>query len=165
MRADTVRSRHKIRRAVRLARRLMPSDGDLNGMLVNLSRHRSRPLTLIEGPASGSLGRSGLCLVTDEADYILLEPGASPSRRATIICHEVSHLLLGHEGGSSSELAASLAPDLSPSLVARMLGRHSYVTLEEKEAEVTATLLVTEHVRRQRAVQLASGDFRTERIF
>jgi hypothetical protein len=165
MRTDLVRSRRMIRRAVRLAQRLMPSDGDLDGLLANVSRHRGRPLTLLEGSMSRSLGRSGLCLITDDADYILLEPRTSPSRRATIICHEVSHLLLGHEGDSSSDITTRMAPDLDPSLVARMLARHSYMTLEEEEAEVMATLLVTEHVRRQQAARLTSGDFRTERIF
>jgi len=163
--SDIVLSRRKIRRAARLARRLMPSDGNLDGFLTNLGQRRGRPLTLVEGQMSQALGRSGLCLMTNEADYILIEPDTSPSRRATIICHEVSHLLLGHEGESSAGIAASLAPDLAPSLVARMLARHSYGTPEEEEAEVMATVLVTEYTRRQRAGQLTTGDFRAERLF
>lgn len=154
----------RIRRASRLARRLMPSDGDLTGFLENLGRHRGRPLTLIEDQTPQSLGRSGLCLMTDEADYILVEAAAGPSRRATIICHEVSHLLLGHGGDSPLDIAEDLAPDLEPGLVARMLARHSYASPAEQEAEVVATMVVAERTRRQQAVQRATGDFKTERM-
>ena len=165
MSSGTATPRRRIRRTLRLARRLMPSDGDLAGFLHNLSRHRRRPLTLIEDDTSRSLGRSGLCLVTDKADYIFVEPATSPSRRATIICHEISHLLLGHEGDSLAGVASDLAPDLEPGLVARMLARHSYTSPAEEEAEIMATMLVAEHTRRQHAASRTTGDFRVERLF
>ena len=148
----------RVRQTARLARRLMPDDGDLDGWLQNLGEHRKRPIRLIVQPLGAGSGLSGMCVVRDEADYIVLDAAATPSRRALVLAHEVAHLLLEHHGeAASSEVVARVAPDLSPGLVSRVLTRHGYDSAEEQDAEELATLLAVEHARRQRAQELKAN--------
>lgn len=137
--------------AVRLAKRLMPADGDLSGLLANLARHRGRGIHVLTQEFGGQ-PTSGLWLATERADYLVVDGPTTPSRHAAIICHEVAHILLGHEaqeGAPSSSLPLLAAPDLSPELVARAMARHSYADEIEADAEQTATLIGAEHWTRQ----------------
>jgi hypothetical protein len=143
------KSSQHVARAVRLAKRLMPADGDLMGLLANLAEHRGREIHMLTRQFTGR-PTSGLWLAGERADYIVIDHPTTPSRRAAIICHEVAHILLGHEAQAGSPAAiASTAPDLSPALVARAMGRHSYAEEAEADAEQTATLIGAEHRYRQ----------------
>lgn len=144
------RSRH-ISSAVRLAKRLMPADGDLPGLLANLAVYRGREVHVLTREFGGQ-PTSGLWLATEHADYLVIDDPTTPSRRAAIICHEVAHILLGHHGqagGASAVLPSMAAPDLSPELIARAMARHSYADEAEADAEQTATLIGAEHWTRQ----------------
>jgi len=148
----------RVRQTARLARRLMPPDGDLEGWLHNLGEHRNRPVKATVGDLSGTPGLTGMCLIRDDADYIVVDAAASPARQVMFLCHEVAHLLLGHEGEvASSDLVAQATPDLPPALRARVLTRHAHDNLEEHAAEELATLLTLEHARRQRAHELRAN--------
>lgn len=148
----------RVRQTARLARRLMPSDGDLDVWLQNLGEHRKRPIRLIIQPLGAGTGLSGMCVVRDDADYIVLDAAGSPSRRALVLAHEVAHLLLEHDGkAATSQVVAQVAPDLSPGLISRVLTRDGYDSFEEQDAEELATLLAVEHARRQRAHELKSN--------
>jgi hypothetical protein len=150
---DSARRNRTLRQATRLARQLMPRDGDIDGLVGNLSAHRSRPLTMIDSDL-GQDGPSGLWLATPTKDYIVVDTAGSPSRRAAVICHEVAHILLGHTGDPVAQDVASLVPNIRPSLAARFLARHGYDEPDEHAAEDLATQLVAEHTRRDRAAQL-----------
>lgn len=145
------RTASRVHRATRLARRLIPRDGDLRGLLVNVSRHRGRPLTLMAHDLGSATGLSGLWLATATSDYIVIDASASPSRQAIAVSHEVAHMLLEHRGELTTiDIGRGLAPDLNPGLVARFLARHGYATLDEREAEELATAIVMERERRER---------------
>lgn len=155
---ETSLTRRQVRQTARLARRLMPPDGDLDIWLRNLSEHRHRPVKATVGDLSGFPGLSGMCVIRDDGDYIILDATASPTRRLVFLCHEVAHLLLGHQGEvASSELVARATPDLPPELRARVVTRHEHNSPEEHAAEELATLLSLEHARRQRAQELRSN--------
>lgn len=140
---------HRIGTAVRLAKRLMPVDGDLDGLVENLGQHRGRDIHILSREFAGR-ATSGLWLQADHADFLVVDEPTTPSRRAAIICHEVAHMLLEHEANSvSSDAIATLAPDLGPALIARALARHAYGTEDESEAEQAATMIGAEHSRRQ----------------
>lgn len=152
-----------MRRALRLARRLMPSDGNLEGLVRNVGLHRGRPVLLQEMSVPGV--SSGLVVAFDHADCILVAKTSGPSRRDAIVCHEVAHLLLEHTGDTAtSDLLADLAPNLSADLVARMLARHAYDTPEEREAETMATMLVAERRKRALATEHVSTGTSTSRM-
>jgi len=155
---ETSLTPRQVRRAARLARRLMPHDGDLNIWLRNLSEHRNRPIKATVGDLSATPGLSGMCVIRDDGDFIILDASASPTRRLVFLCHEVAHLLLGHQGEvASSDLVARATPDLPPGLRSRVVTRHEHDSLEEQAAEELATLLSLEHARRQRAQELRSN--------
>lgn len=149
----TPNDRH-VRQAGRLARRLLPADGNLDGLMTNLSRHRGRQVTMVEQDL-GQDGPSGWWVELPSADYVFVDSAGSPSRRAAVICHEVAHMLLGHKGEPvTAEVAALLVPHLRLSLAARILTRHGYCEPDEHAAEDLATQLVAEHARRDRTAQL-----------
>lgn len=145
----TRRDRH-VSGVVRLAKRLMPVDGDLQGLLENLAEYRGREIHVLTRQFGGQ-STSGLWLAADRADYLVIDDPTTPSRRAAIICHEVAHILLGHEAQAEGGPAVPhvAAPDLSPELIARAMARHSYADAVEAEAEQTATLIGAEHWTRQ----------------
>ena len=129
----------------------MPADGDLPGLLANLAEHRGRDIHVLTRQFGGQ-PTSGLWLATERADYLVIDDPTTPSRRAAIICHEVAHILLGHEGQTGAEftsIPSMVAPDLSPELIARAMARHAYADEVEAEAEQTATLIGAEHWTRQ----------------
>lgn len=145
--ADQRRAARKVSRATRQALHLMPADGDLPQLLTNVSRFRGRPLHLIENDPCDA--QSGLWIAKDGTDFVMVDRNATPSRRAAIVCHEIAHMLLDHQGDAGiAHVADHVAPDLDPSLVARMLARHGYSAEIEQEAEAMGTVLATELARR-----------------
>lgn len=130
----------------------MPTDGNLDGLLTNVSRHRGRPLIVLHHDL-GQVGPSGLWVEGVHADYMFLDTEGSTSRTAASICHEVAHMLLGHKGRPINEDIA-LTPHIRPTLAARFLARDGYSDPEEHDAEDLATQLVAEHARRDRTAQL-----------
>lgn len=86
---------------------------------------------------------SGLWIATGDRDYIVTPENASPARHNAIVCHELAHMLLGHEGSLGMH-AASIAPGIDPAVAARFLGRHAYDNELEHSAETLGTQLAAE---------------------
>ena len=142
-------SSRRVATAARVAKRLMPIDGDLDGLLDALGQQRGRRIHVLPQRFAGR-STSGLWLPTKRADYLVIDEPTTPSRRAAIICHEVAHILLGHTPDiTNSEVIAAAMPDLSPELIARALARHAYATDDEADAEELGTLIGAEHWSRQ----------------
>src|SRR4051794_3363742 len=143
------RRSRRVAAAARVAKRLMPIDGDLDGLLDALGQERGRRIHVLQQRFAGG-PTSGLWLPTERADYLVIDEPTTPSRRAAIICHEVAHILLGHTPDiKSSAVIAATMPDLSPALVARVLARHAYASEDETDAEELGTLIGAEHWSRQ----------------
>ena len=86
-------------------------------------------------------------------DYLLHPEGASPVRREAVLCHEVSHMLLGHVPALhisvTRDLLATIAPTLAARVSAAVLFRDGYTDTEESAAEFVATVLAAAlHERR-----------------
>ena len=142
-----------LRRSAASARRLIPASGDLTGFVDAVARSRGRPIVLL-GAAFEADAPSGVWIVTELRDYIAYPSDASAARRAAIVCHEVAHMLLGHDPpagtGGLASLAAAAAPTLDPDVAARFLARHGYACGEEADAEGLGTRLAAELARRER---------------
>jgi hypothetical protein len=82
-------------------------------------------------------GPSGLLLGTDDADYVFYDCRARPIHRDHIILHELGHLLWGHEITAQHLLAR-----LNPELMERMLHRSQFSDVEERQAEVFASVML-----------------------
>ncbi|MFT7870559.1 MULTISPECIES: hypothetical protein [Amycolatopsis] len=132
----------------------MPEPFDAEGFVAGLAAERGRPIELM--PVSAPEGAPcGLLMSTERADYILYPTNTTALHRRHILLHEVGHLLCGHVGadvgadGVAIDAAAGrqLMPHLSPELVKRVLGRTTYSEVEEREAELVASLLAQRVVR------------------
>ncbi|MFG3282521.1 regulator component [Streptomyces sp. NPDC048111] len=106
---------------------------------------RGRRLVLRELPEEAALsGVCGLWLGTDAADYIFYEARTAPLHREHIVLHEIGHVLCDHRrdmAAGAGEVPAAPDDDLPPQFVKRLMGRSSYTTREEQEAEMIASLI------------------------
>lgn len=156
--------RHRAR-VVALGERLLPRDGSIDGFVSAVADHRGRPMHVLDYPLDAA-GPSGLWIGTSSGDYIVCSADTTPTRRAAIVCHELAHMLLGHEPEVGDVQAAQavvqvLAPDVDPLVAARFLARHGFDRHgfegpAEEDAEAAATAFVTAAAHRQRAAATAS---------
>lgn len=142
------------RRSVAQARRLVPASGELAELVEAVARLRSRRVVLLPSaiPADAP---SGLWVVTDRADYLAFPGDASATRRVAVVCHELAHMLLGHQPQAGTDtalmLAAVAAPSLDPAVARRLLARHGYDAVDEADAEALGTYLAAALASRERA--------------
>lgn len=154
----------------------LPEPFDAETFTASLAAERGRPIELM--PVSAPEGAPcGLLMSTERADYILFPTNTTALHRQHILLHEVGHLLCGHTGadpgvdGVAIDAAAGrqLMPNLSPELVRRVLGRTTYTEVEEREAELVATLLAQRVVRpeepREPAADVPDGVRRFDSLF
>jgi hypothetical protein len=147
------------RRCAALLRDLpRPVPFDAHALCEQVAVRRGRPIRLI--PMAGLTGVCGLWVATDTMDLIFYEQGTTLPHQEHIILHELSHLLCNHYRMSlpMAEQAQLLLPNLDPAMVHRVLGRAGYSTVEEREAEMLASLI------RQRARPIHPGNTLTGRL-
>lgn len=140
----------EVTRALQAAEQILPSSGDLQDLLDNLSESRGRPLRVLTAALESKI--SGLLISTDRADYIAASEQASPERLAAIVCHEVAHTLLGHDHSKpvgqelvDSGLLRGIDSRLADSVIAT---RQAYAHTDEADAETVATYVSIELRRR-----------------
>ncbi|WIX88535.1 hypothetical protein [Amycolatopsis sp. DG1A-15b] len=157
----------------------LPEPFDAEDFVAGLAAERGRPIELM--PVSAPEGAPcGLLMSTERADYILYPTNTTALHRRHILLHEVGHLLCGHVGSDGHTAGADsvaidaaagrqLMPNLSPELVRRVLGRTTYSEVEEREAELVASLLAQRVVRpaepREPAPALPEGVRRFDSLF
>jgi hypothetical protein len=142
----------EVRAAIRRLDPLFPTPWDIDELVRRVAKARGRDINLIPWPMA-DMGRSGLWLPTERADYIFFEQTAAPNIREQIIGHEIGHLLLEHTPqltDASRDLLMALAPNLAPEVARRVLGRSGYDTHEEAAAEEFGTMLVRRGISRHR---------------
>ncbi len=117
----------------------IPSPFDLDTFCAEVAARRGRPLIRRPVPGLSAEAPCGLWIGTADADHVFYDPGTSPLHAEHIVLHELAHILSGHSGGDGA--LARLFPDLDPATVSRVLGRVSYTTEQEREAEMMASLI------------------------
>lgn len=151
--------RHIRRRCAALLRDLpMPVPFDARALCEQVAIRRGRPIRLI--PMAQLTGVCGLWIATDATDLIFYEKETTLPHQEHIILHELSHVLCQHNS-VSLPLAAQAQPllaNLDPEMVHRVLGRAGYSTVEEREAEILASLI------RHRARLIHHGSTLTDRL-
>jgi hypothetical protein len=121
----------------------LPVPFDLGQFVAGLERQRERPIRL-RPFMSGHGCPCGLWIGTADADYIYHEAGTTPFHATHIAVHELAHMLLGHQHTEAWEwLIGVLAPDVDQALIQLILGRGTYRTAEEQEAETLASLILS----------------------
>ncbi|MFJ7906615.1 hypothetical protein [Kitasatospora sp. NPDC096204] len=127
----------------RLSGLSLPDPFTVEGFRALLERERGRPIVLEPLPALGPDLPCGLWIALPSVDVVYYEPRTSPAHRDLIKLHELGHVLCGHTGTFELSRLSALLPDLTPELIAGLLGagRTGYHTAEEQEAEMIALLL------------------------
>lgn len=135
-----------------LARELpIPVPWDRELFIINLAEMRGRPITLIPiDTAALADSPCGLWLACDDDDLILHETGTSDYHIDHIVRHEIGHMVLGHgrirgDGADRMrvrELRRQILPDIDPEAVFALLGRTTYTSSQECEAEAFASILM-----------------------
>ncbi|MGM1059969.1 ImmA/IrrE family metallo-endopeptidase [Saccharothrix sp. Mg75] len=118
----------------------MPRPFTVEALCAEVARLRGRALHLHPLPFAAAPGvPCGLWVATRDADHVFHARGASALHQRNTILHEIGHVLCDHglEGGP-----AGLLTDLDPEVVRRVLGRTTYSTPQEEEAEMVAALLL-----------------------
>lgn len=136
--------KHIRERCERVLRDLViPQPFDVDELCAQVSKRRSRPLRLLPMQGMSAAAPCGLWLSTAEADYVFYEPNTSPLHSEHIILHELGHVLSGHTQNLRTDdtLIPRLLPSLNPETVTRVLGRVNYMTEQEQEAELLASLI------------------------
>ncbi|MFJ7997539.1 secondary metabolite protein [Streptomyces sp. NPDC096310] len=110
-----------------------------------LALKRGRPLHLHELPDLGSVNAPcGLMIAFDVSDHIFHVAATSERHRAQIVRHELAHLLLGHTSentGIVESLQSIMPQGVAPEAVLTALGRTSYDSETEYDAELAASYL------------------------
>lgn len=126
-----------------LARLDLPDGCGIATLMEHLSADRGRPIRLV--PLSlGVKTPCGMWLATDTFDVIIVEAETSRLHQDHIIAHELAHMLCHHRDSAGFDTATmrELMPHLDPGRVREMMGRTSYSTTEEQEAEIVASLIL-----------------------
>jgi hypothetical protein len=120
----------------------LPTKLELEQLIATIGARRERPIVLC--PVRGRPVPCGMWIAADARDYIFFETDTSPLHQAHIQLHELAHLLLGHRSAQLLDLdfLRDLLPDLSSHVLQSVLERASYATVEEREAELMASLLL-----------------------
>lgn len=125
----------------------LPDAIDVRQLCDLVADRQGRPIHLFEEnlPADSPCG---LAVRTERFDAIFYEADTSRLHQEHIIRHELGHLICGHLSAPvlDAESSRLLLPDLDPSLVRAALGRTNYSEIEEKEAELIASLLLRRSV-------------------
>jgi hypothetical protein len=130
-----------------LAELNLPDSVGIRDLCDVVAERQGRPIHLLgESLPAGS--PCGLAVRTERFDAIFYEANTSRMHQEHIIRHELGHLICGHLTAPVLDAEASrlLLPNLDPSLVRAVLGRTNYSEIEEKEAELIASLLLRRSV-------------------
>lgn len=145
---DALRSRCE----QRLADLRLPVPFDLDAFCRALALRRGKPLTVVDMPPADDGGPSGAWIATDDADYVFVVRSARALHREHIVLHELAHMIFDHSGAPplGDGDAAALLPAFDSETIARVLGRSRYTEVEEREAELLATM-IAERASRERS--------------
>ncbi|MEU9485120.1 hypothetical protein ACFTZK_36885 [Streptomyces decoyicus] len=121
----------------------LPSPFSVEALVRELSVRRGRPIRIHTLAIGSTVNACGMWIATESCDHIFVEEKTTRFHQEHIVLHEIGHILWDH-GTSEDEdhsALATLLPDLRPDVVRRLLGRTSYTSEQEQEAELVASLI------------------------
>ncbi len=139
---------------------------DVTTLCQRVGERQGKPIRLVPHPMRVP-GPFGAWIATKRADYILYQKETTKAHQDHIILHELGHLLAGHiSDKQDDDLVRQLSPPggLTPDMVRRALRRTSYDTVEEREAETVATIILEWASVADRVALKPSQDLATRHI-
>lgn len=128
----------------------VPVPWDRTVFIDSIARLRGRPIRLVPTVDKLAQGPCGLWMKRDTDDIIIHEAGTSEYHIDQIVCHEIGHMVLEHDGGP--RVAAS-ASDYSKMIYGTalagfnpdtgvVLGRTAFDDDRERDAEMFASIVM-----------------------
>jgi hypothetical protein len=127
----------------------LPEPFTIEAFCDSIAHQRGRRIRLVPMP-DGPASPCGIWISTDDADWIFHQAATSRMHQDHIVLHELAHMIFDHrtKREQAEALRARLLPDLAPDVVAEVLGRTSYTSEEERQAEMLAGLIGARAKRR-----------------
>ncbi|MGA9374258.1 MAG: hypothetical protein WBV64_04380 [Mycobacterium sp.] len=127
----------------------IPTPWDLRLVIDSVADNRGKPIWLL--PQTGLAGYNqpcGMWIEREADDIIVYDDETSSYHTEQIVLHELGHILLDHGAGgdvAGAKLQIELmVPDIDPATVRRVLGRSSYDSQDESQAELFASLMLSQ---------------------
>lgn len=129
-----------------MVRRLcLPDPFSVSALCDSIAAQRGRKLYLhpLDKPDGVVDMPCGMWVATDVADHVFFEQQTSTFHQEHIILHELGHMICGHTIASLGDGfdPAAVGSDDTGEIVRQALTRASYNTVQEREAELVATLI------------------------
>ncbi len=146
----------------------LPKSWNRAEFIKNLAEMRGRPIHLVAADTASLAGSPcGLLIVRDDEDIIVHEGGTSEYHIDQIVCHEIGHMLLGHDrlhldqpvSGASHQVLRAMMPNIKPAAVRAVLGRLDFSGDQEHEAETFAHMLMYAALEKETKASLMRGVF------
>lgn len=140
----------EIARVTRLVGSLtVPDPWNIVTFVDGIAAQRERAIYLLPcANLDGSALPCGVWLGRESDDIILYAERTSSYHAEQIILHELGHMLLGHGDDADSAHRQTgvqdLLPDLNATTVRSILGRAAFASAQEREAELFASLILSQ---------------------
>lgn len=148
----------------------VPVPWDRNRFIDGVARLRGRPIRVVPTVDKLALSPCGLWMKRDHDDIIIHEAGTSEYHVDQIVCHEIGHMVLEHDGGprqaasagdEAKMVYATALAGFDPSTGA-ILGRSRFDDERERDAEMFASIvMLTAAEARAQHSMMSSVFFRT----
>lgn len=127
----------------------VPTPWDRAAFVDGVARMRGRPIQVVPTVGKLALSLCGVWMKRDSDDIIIHEAGTSEYHIDQIVCHEIGHMVLAHDGGAASAshgehpkmIFANALAGFDPS-AGVILGRTSFGDDREREAEMFASMVM-----------------------
>jgi hypothetical protein len=131
----------------------LPDPWDLNTFVAQVAETVGKPISVVAQPELAADGFPCGLVVERTGDIVIIYDSTSSGYHGDhIVLHEIAHLLLnhadpgddGHQHAGFVNAVEVLLPDCDPAGVLRVLGRTDYDETEESQAELFASLVMSE---------------------
>ncbi|MDN5757125.1 MAG: hypothetical protein L0H59_01130 [Tomitella sp.] len=142
----------------------IPPGGGIESVSGAVARERGRKIRLV--PLASTDNTSvvdeatyGLWMETDTVDVVMYRADTTPLHQWHIVCHELGHMVLEHNVRGAQQTdqyltaVSALVPDIEPDTLRSVLTRSGYSSLQEREAELFADLLMEKAARHRANVK------------
>jgi hypothetical protein len=141
----------------------VPIPWNLHAFTSSIAEQRGKPIRLVPHPGlSGSGHPCGVWIGREHDDIVVYDVTTSSYHAEQIVLHELGHLLLRHGAGSWGGLGSiqALVPDIDPATVSQVMTRTHYGNEEEWQAELFASLVMSESHKTSLRTRYSSAFFR-----
>ena len=137
-----------------LSRLRMPEPWSIDALIDDVSEVLGLEIQVQEVPHQALADSPcGMTFICSGLAILVVAEGSPKWHRELVICHELAHMLLGHQSGEKPpwELLREWFPSFNPDVVEMMFGRTTFDTRDEREAELLATLMVDQGTAKRSA--------------